>query len=242
MDSFISKEFGKSGTSEVNLYQGDKTLGIADNHRMAYYHFAKHGLNGSHFVHIDTHPDFSPFRTECLEAVEANPNYLETPFDFMELKRLGSDLKAMEWGNWIEGLRTVFPKLISTAHICVHDNMRVFKEAWPEAFLESAPNNYPIIPPSSNCPTLYSFDIDYYFFCSGDNCGLRTNEEFQIDEKKLLEHFHKTLFLVKQAPDCLPFIALSPTCCGGWENTLPFTRIVDEVFGTNITKIIESHI
>lgn len=236
MELFIRRRFGDSGRSEVNFYQGNESLGISDNHRMAFYHFAKYGINGSHFIHIDTHPDFSPLKDECHQAIQENPSYLNTPLDFIELKRNGSDLEAIQWGNWIEGLRIVFPELISTACICVQDKAVLFKTHWPEANVESEPEAYPVIIPSSDRPTLFSFDIDYYFSSSGIYCELR------IDEQQALNHFQETLCAIKQFPNCLPFIALSPTCCGGWENTLPFTQIVDEVFETDITEIIEAHI
>jgi len=236
VESFIRRQFGDSGRSEVNFYQGDESLGISDNHRMAFYHFAKYGINGSHFVHIDTHPDFSLFKNNSREAIMANPRYLDTPETFIKLQPLGEEVAAVNWGDWIEGLRVLFPHLIKSAQICVQKNTASFEQAWPEAEIISAPATFPIIPPSSDLPTLYSFDIDYYFTSGGDFCELR------IEELRALEHFRKTLHIIKEAPDCLPFIALSPTCCGGWENTLPFTRIVDEVFGTEITKIIETNI
>lgn len=236
MEIFLRDQFGESGRSEVNFYQGTERIGISDNHRMAFYHFAKNGINGSHFIHIDTHQDFSWFKKNSREAILANPGYLDTPEAFIKLQRLGEEEVAVNWGDWIEGLRVIFPQLIKSAQICVQKNTASFEQAWPEAEIIPAPDTYLIIHPSSDRTTLYSLDIDYYFKCSGDFCELR------IEEQRALEHFRKTLHIIKESPNCLPFIALSPTCCGGWENTLPFTRIVDEVFGTNITKIIESHI
>ena len=236
METYIQDEFGNSWISEVNFYRGSKKIGISDNHRMAFYHFGKYGENNSHFVHIDTHPDFSRFSKNSREAILANPGYLDTPESFIKLQRLGEEKVAVNWGDWIEGLRGLFPQLIKSAQICVQKNTASFEQAWPEAEIISAPATFPIIPPSSDLPTLYSLDIDYYFTSGGNFCELR------IEEPRALEHFRKTLHLIKEAPDCLPFIALSPTCCGGWENTLPFTRIVDEIYGTNVTRIIEEHL
>ncbi len=233
MELHIRELFGESGRSEVNFYQGDERLGISDNHRLAFYHFAKYGINGSHFVHIDTHPDFSLFQNNSREAILANPGYLDTPETFIKLQRLREEKVAVNWGDWIEGLRDLFPQRIKSAQICVHKDTTCFERDWPEAEIISAPATYPIIPPSTDRPTLYSFDIDYYFTCSGNFCELR------IEEQRALDHFRETLLTIKQFPNCFPFIALSPTCCGGWENTLPFTETIDNYFKTNVSKIIK---
>ncbi|MBN69438.1 MAG: hypothetical protein CME32_09195 [Gimesia sp.] len=236
METYIKNKFGESGVTEVNFYVGSDSLAVSDNHRMAYYYFAKNGVDNSHLIHIDSHADFALICEDCLNAFRANPDVLKCPENFINLNCVNSQQKAVSWGNWIPTLRDIYPKLITSAHVYLHKEVPIVKNAWSEAKFFTKSYEFNVIPPSSTSTTLYSFDIDYYFNCIGDFCELR------IEEHRALEHFQETLFLVKQAPDCLPFIALSPTCCGGWENTLPFTRIIDEVFDTKITNIIESRI
>jgi len=77
-----------------------------------------------------------------------------------------------------------------------------------------------------------SIDVDYYFKMRGNACSRREMCPEPI------EHFQRLLRVAQSYP-CVPlFVALTPHCCGGWQNVLPFVKCIDRARDLDLTREI----
>jgi hypothetical protein len=81
-----------------------------------------------------------------------------------------------------------------------------------------------------------SIDVDYYFTHRDGVYTLRETIPAPF------EHFRRMLAPVLLNPRVLVFVALSPQCCGGWHNVLPFVRCLDEELDLGLAQEIAARI
>lgn len=223
-----------TGTAEdVDLYfEGDR-VAVSDNHRMAYWFFRRNAADGSTLIHIDTHLDcsyFSDSDREQLRRVE--PFSGAQQFAEHRYRLDGGETPAVQSGNWIPALLDVHPDLFDRVLLRCHKpagplvlkGLSCVKECSEEDVFSSL----------TDLPrACVSIDIDYYFAHIADTYTQRPTTPAPV------EHFRLLLGRVRMNRHVPLFVALSPQCCGGWQNVIPFVQCMDDVLSLHLTQEIQ---
>ena len=230
--------FTESDLCDVNFYFESRYLGVSDNHRMAYWFFARKAKKGSVLVHLDTHPDCSYFREddrkeltkiEDVKGLEAfvNHRYLSPVVSVCPVAH----------GNWIPALLDMHPELFDTVYLICHEDcgpivqkdLPKTKKAKEEVFWR--------VDGLGAASTCFSIDVDYYYYCAGEG-QYCVRDGFPAP----VEHFSRCISHVLRCPRALLFVALSPSYCGGWNNVMPFVRIIDKSFGLSLSEQVNERL
>ena len=205
---------------------------------MGYWFFLNKIHHGLTLIHIDTHEDCSYFRNcdrnEMLK-LEKSPN-LEQFIEYRYYnKNRNESCSPIRYGNWIPAINDLHPCFFKRVLLICHNSVgpMILKDLpYVEIICEKMLSS--LIEKDSSILSI-SFDVDYYFKSEQDKYLLR--KEFSDP----LQHFHRFLKLVKS--NSIPlFIALSPQCCGGWGNVLPFIKTIDDVFKYSLRKNVKSRL
>lgn len=183
-------------------------------------------------IHVDTHQDCSYFREEAEQEL-ANLDVVRNIEDFVSP---GGRVKyPVEYGNWIPALLQMTPLLFDEGYLICHKNCILVEHDLPK--LQTAKEErFWSTDDLKERAICFSFDIDYYFEHAEDEYRLRSS--FPDPTR----HFEKCLQHMKKTPDAVSFIALSPTCCGGWHRVFPFLRIIERNFDISLISDIEENL
>jgi len=238
MMEILKSQFTQGNAEDVNLYfEGDR-LAVSDNHRMAYWFFRNNATEGSTLIHVDTHPDCSFFRAPARDHMrDAEPYESAQQFADDRLPKHGSEWQRntrapVQYGNWITALLDTHPDLFDKVLLLC---LKYVNEVTSLPRIEPASEGdlASLLNQPRSC---LSLDVDYYFT---DHDGIYTLRDA---EAAPLDHFRHLLATAKANPQMPVFVALSPQCCGGWENVLPFVRCLDEEFALDLTQEIEGRL
>ena len=229
--SFTSK-FISDETDDVNFYFEADQLGVSDNHRMAYWFFAKNTTLGSTLFHVDTHTDCSYFHDSDRAELNKTPSF-DSIDQFVRHRyfdpRRGASTTPVRCGNWIPALLDMQPRLLKRVFLICH------KGAGTELPCVEKTGEECLWSPDGLDATdaCLSIDVDYYFTSSDSEYRLRSVPP------EPTHHFQRLLRRCSCSRVPL-FIALSPGCCGGWDNVLPFVDCIDQTFNLTLRKQIET--
>lgn len=222
--------------STVNLYCEKGNVAVSDNHRMAYYFFAKHAPSHSTLVHIDAHNDCGYFQDHAMDATfNLEENNLE---DFIHYRykppRFYSEASPVRWGNWITALLKKYPAMFHSVRIISRQRVGPLeKKELPQVEKADCMEN---VLHKTDCSRFhFSIDIDYYYQLD-DN----SNGSWRSSPDEAISHFKQYIKTISQYRDALLFIALSPSCCGGWKIQYPLVDVIDNFFGFSLLKNIRS--
>lgn len=232
-----SESLGESLHENVNILYKENNIYVMDNHLCAAWCWLDSITieNSYNFIHIDRHYDLLGFPyTIKTQIIDQNIKLENLSFDeFRELKQLGGageEWPMFRWDNYIINLHLALPTLFNTTYFATqYDGTR--KEDFIDReveFLELLSEmDYWI---ENNNGWILNLDLDYFFS--------RVDEELiQIFSDKAIQSLAK---LIKK---CLPkidvfTIALSPECCGGWNESLRIMEIFSEILEISFSKEI----
>jgi hypothetical protein len=225
----------KDDIDDVTFYFEADQLGVSDNHRMAYWFFVRKATPGSTLIHVDTHTDCSYFRDSNRAELNKTPS-LDSIDQFVKHRYPddGKPRSPVREGNWIPALLDMHPHLLKRVFLICHKKDASINADYPcveergEEWLRS-PNG---LDATNAC---LSIDVDYYFTLSDSEYRQRSvhpdpTHHFQWLLRHGCSHSREPLF-----------IALSPGCCGGWDNVLPFVNCIDQTFNLTLREKIEGH-
>jgi hypothetical protein len=223
-----NKELGESLHENVNILYKEDNIYVMDNHLCAAWCWLDSiNVNQSYnFIHIDRHYDLLGFpNTIQTEVIDKNIELENLTFEeYQNLKQLGSvgmEWPMFRWDNYIINLQLVFPNLFNTTYFATqHDGTPKEDFIHREVeFLELVSEMDYWIEGYSGW--IVNLDLDYFFS--------RFEEELiQIYSDEAIRAFAKVIKKCMPNIDVLT-IALSPECCGSWEESLRIMQIFSEI-------------
>jgi len=205
------------------LYKKDNIY-LMDNHRMAAWCWANHIDENEKYtiIHIDKH--FDTLGNQITEWTNPIKNGLKNlsldEYDKIEYQKNEYErYKIFRFDNYIPIFHHYYSNLITDYVFYTHNEGDIPKEL--KKHITHCPshnlfNDLFDCFSESNERLIINLDIDY-FFCSNPKYFIFFSD-YAI--KRLIENIIK---LVTDKKNLLT-IALSPDCCGGWENSLNFIR------------------
>lgn len=227
------EELKESGPTGVNfLYNQDKVY-IMDNHLCAAWCWLQKvdPEKKYNFVHIDYHYDLAEDKQRIeKEIIKKNIQLHNLTFEeFLNLKFMvelaNVEARLFRWDNFILAINNVYPNLFLTNTFITkqgsgHHNF-VQDEIEIEHFIDEFENWLEDIEGG----WIIDLDLDFFY---NKNKGQFYQLYSDTTIIKVAEVLHKNI----QKIDVLT-IALSPECCGGWENSFKILKIFNEVMETN---------
>ena len=235
---FFKSKFTSGDMDDVNFYFEAEQLGVSDNHRMAYWFFAKNMTPCSTLFHVDTHVDCSFFReTDRDELVETKATGSIEQFVEHRYRTDGILTPPVHWGNWIPALLDMHPCLLKKVKLICHKEAGQMVLAGLPCVEETGEECLWSPDGLDGTHACLSIDIDYYFMSSDSEYRQRS---VSPDPR---HHFQRLLLRHGCSNSRVPlFIALSPCCCGSWHNVLPFVDCIDQTFNLTLREQIERHL
>ncbi len=231
MMEMLKSRFTPGTAEDVNFYFEDDRMAVSDNHRMAYWFFRNNTAEGSTLIQVDTHPDCSLFRDSALAHLrDVEPHDCAQQFADDRYDSLHGQTPPVQYGNWIPALLVAHPALFTRVRLLCHkppgsvvlSDLPQVEEIDEESLTDDL----------QGYRSCLSIHVDYYFT---EHDGTYTQRE---TNPAPLGHFRRLLATALLNPQVLVFVALSPQCCGGWQNVLPFVRCLDEELGLGLAQEI----
>lgn len=209
---------------DTNLLYKKDNVYLMDNHRMAAWCWANHIDENEKYtiVHIDKHYDTAG--NQIIEWTTPIKNGLKSltlnEYDSIEYQKNKFErYKIFKWDNYIPMFHHYYSNQINEYIFYTH-NMGDIPENLESHITHCSAHN--LINYFFDCLSeskdklIINLDIDY-FFCNNPKYFIFFSD-YAIE--RLIEGIMK---LVRDKRNILT-IALSPECCGGWENSLKFMR------------------
>ncbi len=235
VEIIINNGKNHSGAFDLNYLAVDKNIYIMDNHLAAIWCWVrKINTTGKYnFFHLDQHDDcLTSHLTTWLHEIKSRKINLSKMSiqEMVELKynsklSPNGQFQLFQWSNYIPIFFNLFPKLIDEAIFATHNTRPMHKIANENSLVEKEifdvvnNLNYWI---SENSKRKWIFDLDIdFFFTKHDEQRI----QFLSDEYVLAvaEEIKKSLKSIE-----ILTIALSPECCGGWDNAIRVAKIITD--------------
>lgn len=232
---FFTSKFISDEIDDVDFYFEADQLGVSDNHRMAYWFFAKKMTSVSTLFHVDTHSDCSWFRNTDIAELNKTPS-LDNIDQFVKHRYVdpgrGAPTPPVRSGNWIPALLTMHETLVEKVFWISHNRVGSQIADLPRVE-ETGEECLGALDGLDATHACLSIDVDYYFMSSDSKYSRRSVPPDPT------HHFQRLMRHGSRVP---LFIALSPGCCGGWDNVLPFVGCIDRTFNLTLREQIERHL
>lgn len=224
----------KVGCYNVNLIYKQGNIYIMDNHLAAAYCWLnelnkKENLN---FFHIDQHPDL--WRNAPIESYERIKNHtsiLLDEFISMSYQRNNELIQCFNYGNYILQIQRLFPnwfkKCCFACPDIIDDKDLIIKYQYDNIQLlgriNDAVEGFSEFKEDKNNRWIINIDLDYFFY----------HNTLQMLSYEYIHFFCNELreALEKSDKIAIVTIALSPECCGGWDNVIPVANYVAKELG-----------
>lgn len=221
-----------SGTYDLNLLAQHDKVFIMDNHLAASWCWSKKINLKSQYnlFHIDRHYDLLNSQIDYwIEELEKNK------FDFRKIKiddlikikynrkemSSGDGFQVFRWDNYITIFDRFYPDLLNNIYFATHDDgSMIYSWEIYRAPSYDLPNNLSYWIKESEDQFIVNLDLDY-FFCNYNDSKLQflSDEYVKVISNSLMNAWSNIAVLT---------IALSPECCGGWENSERILKLVLE--------------
>ncbi|KFC19691.1 hypothetical protein IO90_10510 [Chryseobacterium sp. FH1] len=238
----MPKVLGESGSINVNFLYKKNKIYVSDNHLAAAWCWLQEidVLQKYTFVHIDRHYDLID-QPEEIEANIVERNIDVQNLNFEEYCGLKQDMegppdlivKLFRWDNYIHHIDNLFPNLFGNKYFVTKKAGSKTEFVEDEYDIEHFLREFKhwIEYPKNGC--IVNLDLDYFFASvGGPQIQLYSDEAI----KKVAEEIKKRMAEI----DVLT-IALSPECCGGWENSFKILKIFNEILELKLDEIINDH-
>ncbi|HCN52203.1 MAG TPA: hypothetical protein DIT10_24510 [Chryseobacterium sp.] len=219
----------ESGRAKANfLYNKDKVY-VMDNHLCATWCWLQKADRKKtyDFVHIDRHNDLL-FPSPSIKADLLKNNIDLCKITFEEYLNLNENdpeehnikVKLFRWDNYILNLEEVYPDFFGTKYF-------ITKEAYPDSEfidfefrIEEFIKNFDRWLIDSKDGWIINLDIDFFY---SEHKGI-----YKIYSDELIKKIATILMENMDKIDAIT-IALSPECCGGWENAFETMKIFNDI-------------
>lgn len=234
----IDKGFLDSGCYKVNLVHKYSNFYVMDHHGAALWCWLQEIdlYEKYNFLHIDTHYDTLSSNLNAWLNSSLNKFNEKNIFDYFSLKYdLSGELyQTIRWDNYIPIFNELYGEIIekylffthrhgtSGVNFCKKEKIQEFQ---PHTIFENL--SYIIL--DNEYDFIFNLDIDYFYLKHADKYfQVFSDESIDIIFDQIAEvYFANRLKVIT--------VALSPECCGGWENSLKiYNRLVERL---NIEKI-----
>jgi hypothetical protein len=212
------KSKGFSGAIGCHLLWQQNNIYIMDNHRMALWAWMqqlKHDPDQKiNLLHIDAHYDTGPI--ESVGAIQANIDLQ----DYLNLQNSNKE-PLIQWDNYLTAFFKLYSDRISNSVAFTQ------KIGLPHAF-DHEFELYELLKQSDKFfdhsdPWIVNIDLDYFYARQFKNSPM-------VHEKYIQDFFQ----IIKNANDenkiLALSVALSPECCGSWDNAQLLLEIFSDVF------------
>ncbi|MCT4000333.1 hypothetical protein HZQ19_02130 [Elizabethkingia anophelis] len=183
------------------------------------------------FIHIDRHNDLLlPSPTINKDILDNNIDLQSLTFDeYLELyenhpEEPNMKIKLFRWDNYILNINELYPQLFGSKYF-------ITKESYPDSdFIDIELRIEDFVSDShwfdnSENSWIVNLDLDFLFSNSKGIYQLYSNQLVQKIGEILKQNLNNFAVLT---------IALSPECCGNWENSFRIMRILDEILELNM--------
>ena len=238
MNSIPFKGRNESGAYFLNyLFKEGKTF-IMDNHLAAGWCWLQivDTSKKYNFLHIDRHYDLGNDQVgwwlEKLNSI--NFNYQKIAIQ--DLTNIFHTIKdyppagqhpLFTWDNYITILNTYYPKLWETVTFATHkegDLIDNFINDEPESYRLIKEMGY-LLKKSDKIKYVINLDVDYFFIeYDGKFIQYFSDDFIRLFAKQIKKGWDNIVVFT---------IALSPECCGGWENSERIAKILMDELGLN---------
>ena len=225
MDKLIDKKTRNgSFCFDTDLLYKEENIYVMDNHRTAAWCWANHIEENEKYtvIHIDKHYD--TLGNQIKEWTEPINNGLKNlsfdEYDKIEYQKNKYErYKVFRWDNYIPLFHHYYSNQI-TEYVFYTHNFGTIPDILKKHITHCSAYNL------FNCfydccakleeTIIINLDIDYFFY---------DNPQYNLlfSESAIEKLFEGIMTLVRNKKNILT-IALSPECCGGWENSLAFMR------------------
>ncbi len=205
------------------LYKKDNVY-LMDNHRMAAWCWANHIVENEKYtiIHIDKH--FDTLGNQIKEWTSPIKNGLKglslVEYDNIEYQKNKFErYKIFRWDNYIPIFHHYYSNQITEYVFYTHNRGDIPTEL--EKHITHCPS-YNLFNDLFDCFSeskerlIINLDIDY-FFCSNP-------KYFILFSDKAIKRLVKDIVKLASDKKNILTIALSPDCCGGWENSVDFIQ------------------
>lgn len=246
---------GRNSSNAYNqnfLWKHD-SIYIMDNHRAALWCWLQHFSNNEtvHLFHIDQHYD--TLTSNITDWVKASPNFRNLTVEefLMTCYNVDDDgcVEIVRWDNYLSLFLALFPSCIKDKVFCTHcrENNNTphcdlpNSDEYTEIGITELPCNLNHFLAEHSKQWIVNLDIDFFFSSA-------PKDEVEADGNSkgivmLSDGYMRNVFqtIKKKYHDGnirVITVALSPECCGGWENAESVCSLFCEVMGLDF-KLLE---
>lgn len=230
-----------SWVKNLNLLSKERNIYVMDNHVAALWCWLQEIEENKKYnvLHIDAHYDTMSSRIDTWLKHLPN-NFKELSIDeYLALKFYDADFRdgyeIMRWDNYFPIFHRLYGNNINSYHFFTHKDGTLFDE------MESKLDEYPIPglfnlidylfkdKTSNSYEWIVNIDLDYFFQTIDD-----TDITLKFISSEAIDFFISKLktYLTNDKIKVMT-IALSPECCGGWENSLDLMKFFAEKLDLN---------
>lgn len=222
----------------LNLLQQDQKIFIMDNHNAALWCWMQRiDLTQKYnILHVDSHYDTGASHIdEWLKAIPKNIKEL-TIEEYLDLKYIDPNCRktteVMRWDNYFPIFHNMCLNNINKYHFFTHkdgtmyDKMVSKLEEYPIPGLFNLMDYLFDIEFTGNFNWIVNIDLDYFFQKIDDTditIKFISDDAIEFFINRLKEYLNDRIEVLT--------IALSPECCGGWDNSLKLMTFISNKLG-----------
>ncbi|WP_285826531.1 UPF0489 family protein [Bacteroides acidifaciens] len=226
----------ESNITNLNFLYKEKNIYVMDNHLAAGWSWLQE-LNPKesyNFFHIDRHADLlcnAP--VDKYLFIKDNPHLTFDEYTNLEFKDKCSDYiyKVFQWDNYIKQINYLFPNWFTQCYFATHKRENdSYPESTKKLDIVYQPNVFELynsidywLKEGRGTKWIFNIDLDYFF--NEDGIQLFTDDYIKATVQSLKNGIEYVAVLT---------IALSPECCGGWDNAIRIMNIVTEELGLEL--------
>lgn len=217
----------ESNDLKLNFLYKEGNIYIMDNHLAAGWCWLNELDTKKYynFFHLDQHSDMSYINSDTLlSSIKDKPQLTIEEYMNLEIKRKEGypNTKLFQWNTYIKAINYLFPNWFKNCYFATHidkrddypeETKRLNITYWPDPFELYTNISYWLS--DSKERWIFNFDLDYFFDANG--MQLFTDDYIKATAqnlKKGLKHIDVVT------------IALSPECCGSWDNAIRVMNMV----------------
>jgi UPF0489 domain len=231
LEILLNKGRGTSTSCHLNYVAKTENVFIIDNHLAAIWCWEKLDTNQQYnLLHIDMHYDLGhvPINYELYLDLDLRDIAIENLTKFRVVSRGSEKTYLFLWDNYIHLIAAKFPTLFEQS-IFVTQQQGSYSPAFDNSEaheiwrLDSTWANFP-----SQNKWILNLDIDFFFVYHE-----QSNTYKQMFHTDFVRDLGK--WIVKNRNRFAQIIiALSPECCGGWDNAVDIANVLLEPMEINI--------
>lgn len=217
---------------KLNFLFKENNVYIMDNHLAAGYSWLDllDPQESYNFFHIDQHEDLLAAGYETMQPLRDNPNV--TIEEYLGLLNHSGALPLFSWDNYIHNIKDIYPNWFTECFFAcefhVSDNRpngRGLNITRNFNFINNPDDSIFDIISNTELKWIINLDIDYFWNVeNGTYIQLLNNEQISQFCDNLISAMDNIAIIT---------IALSPSCCGGWNNSYQVAKLITDKLGVD---------